>query len=104
MHVGNVTHIDDGAIDVLDREVVEGFARCRRAVQVDGAFVGADLLGSDPRDHVLQRKRVDDVVRGNAVLMQSLLIEIGLHLPYLAAEGKWQGSTRNGSQGGAGGL
>ena len=95
MHVGDVAHIDDGAVDGFHGKIVEGFDRFRRVVQVDGIFVGADLLGSDRRDQVLQRERVDDVVRGNAVLMQSLLIEIGLDLAHLAAERKRQGSPRN---------
>ena len=48
---------------------------------------------------VWERQRVDDVVRGNAVLMQCLLIEIGLNLAHLAAEGKRQRGARNGRQG-----
>jgi len=43
--------------------------------RLDGVlFVGADFLRSDRGNQILQRKRVDDVVGGNAVLMQSLLI------------------------------
>ncbi len=98
MHIGDVAHIDDSAIDRFYRQTVEGIDRRRRVVQVDRIFVGADLLRSDRRDQVLQRERVDDVVRGNAVLMQSLLIEIGLDLAHLAAEGKRQRGTRNGGQ------
>src|SRR5258708_3473475 len=98
MHLGHVTHIDDGAVDRLDREVVEGCDRFRRVIQVDGIFVTADFLRSHRCDQVLQRQRVDDIVGGNAVLMQRLLIEIGLDLAHLAAEGKRQGGAWNRSQ------
>jgi hypothetical protein len=99
MHVGHVTHIDDGAVDGLDRKIVEGFDRFRRVVQVDGILVCADFLRSDRRDQVLQRERIDDVVGGNAILMQRLLVEVGLDLAHLAAEGKRQRGAWNRSQG-----
>ena len=39
MHIGDVAHVDDGAVDGLDRQIVEGVDRRRRVVQVDGVFV-----------------------------------------------------------------
>ena len=40
-------------------------------------------------------KRVDDVVRGNAVVMQRLLVEVGLDLAHLAAERQRHCGTGN---------
>ena len=77
MHVGDVVHIDDSAIDGLDREIVERFHCGRRVVQVDRVFVGADLLRPDRGDQVLERQSVDDIVRRNSVRMQGLLVEMG---------------------------
>ena len=56
-----------------------------RVVQIDRVFKLADLLGPDRGDEVLDRQGVDDVVRGDAVGVQRLLVEIGLNLPDFAA-------------------
>ena len=88
MHVGDVAHVDDRAIDGLDRQIVEGGDRGRRIVQIHRVFELADLLGADRGDQVLDRQGVDDVVRGDAVGVQRLLVEVGLDLPDLAAIGQ----------------
>src|SRR5882757_10901000 len=50
-------------------------------------FERANFLGSHRGDQVLDRYGIDDVVRGNAVVMQRLLVEVGLDLPDLAPIG-----------------
>ena len=64
--VGDVAHEDDRAVDHLDRQIVEVRHRFGRIVQIDGEFVGADLLRPDRIDLVLHRERVDDVGSGEA--------------------------------------
>ena len=88
MHIGHVAHVDDRSVDGLDRQVVESGDRAGRVVQIHRVFERADLLGSDRGDQVLERQGVDDVVRGDAVGVQRLLVEVGLDLPNLAAIGQ----------------
>ena len=61
--IGDVAHVNDRAVDGLDRQIVEG-ARWRlgESVQIDRVFELADLLRPDRRDQILDRQRVDDVV------------------------------------------
>ena len=80
MHVGDVPHIDDGAVDGLYRQIVEGGDVGGRCVQIDRVLESADLLGAHRGDEVLDRQRVDDVVRRNPVSVERLLIEVGLNL------------------------
>src|ERR1700730_9381948 len=61
-------------------------AGCRFGkLQVHGVFELADFLCSNRCDQVLDRQRVDDIVCGEAVGVQRLLVEIGLTLSDLAA-------------------
>ena len=59
----------------------------REIVEVDGEFVGADLLGADRRDEVLPRQRIADVGGREIVGVQRVLVEVDLHLPHRAAIG-----------------
>ena len=94
--VGDVAHEDDGAVDHLDRHVVEVDDRLRRIVEVDGEFVGADLLRADRRDLVLPGERIADIVRGKTVGVQRLLIQIDLNLARRAAIGERKLRPRDG--------
>jgi hypothetical protein len=80
MHVGDVPHVDDGAVNGLDRQIVEGGDVGRRCVQIDRVLEGADLLGAHRGNEILDRQGVDDVVRRNPVGVQRLLVEVGLNL------------------------
>ena len=55
--VGDVAHEHDGAVDHLDRQIVEVRDRLRRIIEIDGEFVGADFLRADRIDLVLQGER-----------------------------------------------
>src|ERR1700741_1067924 len=85
MYVGDAAHVDDGAVNALDRQIIESSDVDRRGVQIDRVFECADLLGPYRGDEVLDRQGVDDVVCGNAVGVQRLLVEVGLDLPDFAA-------------------
>ena len=85
--VGDVAHEHDRAVDHLDRQIVEVRDRLGRIVEVDGEFVGADLLGADRSDLVLQGERIADIGRRKIVGAQRVLVEIDLHLARGAAIG-----------------
>ena len=99
--VGNVAHEDDGAVDHLDRHVVEVGDRLGRIVEVEGEFVGADLLRPDRRDLVLPGERIADIIRGKTVGVQRLLIQIDLNLARRAAIGERKLRPRDGGELGA---
>src|ERR1700733_10490803 len=61
MDVGNVAHEHDRAVDDFHRQIVEIRHRLRRIIEIDGEFVGADFLGADRIDLVLQGERLADV-------------------------------------------
>ena len=59
--IGDVAHEHDGAVDHLDRQIVEIRYRFGRIIEIDGEFVGTDFLRADRIDLVLQGERVADV-------------------------------------------
>jgi hypothetical protein len=85
MHIGHVAHVYDRAIDGLDRQIIESPNRAGRIVQVHRVFELAYLLRPNRGDEVLDRQGVDNVIGGDAVGVQGLLIEVGLALADLAA-------------------
>jgi hypothetical protein len=99
--VGNVAREDDGAVDHLDRHVVEVGDRLGRIVEVEGEFVGADLLRPDRRDLVLPGECIADIIRGKTIGVQRLLIQIDLNLARRAAIGERNLRPRDGGEPGA---
>ena len=95
--VGDVAHEDDRAVDHFDRKIVEVGEAFRQIVEVDGEFVGADFLGADRIDQVLQGERIADVDGRKTMGAQSVLVEIDLHLA--RAPPKGYGSWRAGDRG-----
>ena len=87
MDVGDVAHEHDRAVDHLDRQIVEVRDRLGQVIEVDGEFVGADFLGADRIDLVLQGERIADIDGGKIVGAQRALVEIDLHLARGAAIG-----------------
>ena len=85
MDVGDITHVDDSTVDAFDRQIIGSGDVDRRGVQIDRVFECTDLLGPYRGDEVLDRQGVDDVVCGNAVGVQRLLVEVGLDLADFAA-------------------
>jgi hypothetical protein len=96
--IGDVAHIDHGAVDDLDRKIVELLDSFRGIIEIDDIFKLPDFLGADRRDLVLRGKRNADVLRGKTIGMQGALIEIDLYLPYHAAIRRWQGRPRQGGK------
>ena len=88
MHVSYVTEEDDGAVDLLHRQVVDLLEHDRACVKRDVPVEFTDFLVAGRQDEVLYRDGVDDVVGRHVVGLHSLLIEIDLHLQNLAAIGR----------------
>ena len=57
MHVGDVAHVDDRAVDLLHRQVVDPFEQDRAGVERDVPVELADLLVAGRQDQVLRRDR-----------------------------------------------
>jgi len=47
VHIGNIAHIDHGAVDDLDGQIVEFLDPFRRIVEIDCIFELPDFLGAD---------------------------------------------------------
>ena len=88
MHVGDVAHVDDGAVDLLDRQIVDLLEHRRTGIERDVPVEFADLLVAGRQDQVLHRDGVDDVVGRDVVGLHGLLVEIDLHLQDFAAVGR----------------
>lgn len=85
MGVGDIVKEDRCAVDDANGQVVELGEPGRRTVERDRVFKVANLLRSDRRHDVLLADRVDDVLCGEPVSFQLLLINIDLYLENLAA-------------------
>ena len=88
MHVGDVAHVDDRAVDLLHRQIVDLLEQDRAGIERDVPVELADLLVAGRQDQVLHRDGVDDVVGRDVVRLHRLLVEIDLHLQDLAAIGR----------------
>ena len=87
MHVGDVANIDDGAVDLLDRQVVDLFQRHRAGVQSDVPVELAQLLVAGRQNQILHGDRVHHVIGRYVVGLHGFLIQIDLDLQNLAAIG-----------------
>ena len=83
--MAHVAHVDDGAVDVLHGQVVEGGHRVRTAVEAHPIFLWPKLHGARGQRQVLEVHRVADVGRGDTLGQQRLRIEVHHDLPRLAA-------------------
>ena len=84
-HLGDVFHVDRGAIDGLHRHIVQPLNGERAAVQLHDVFAVADLGGSGGQDQVLLIHRVGDVGGGEMVGVQRGGVDIDHDGPRFAA-------------------
>jgi hypothetical protein len=61
--IGDVAHIDHGAVDDLDRKIIEFLDSFRRIIEIDDIFELPDFLGADRRDLVLRGESNADIFR-----------------------------------------
>ncbi len=100
-HVGNVVHVDDGAVHALDGNIVQRLDGSGGAIGGELVLERAHLDGSRGQDQILRAYGVDHVAGGESPGLQGLEVEIDLHLPLLAAVGIGTRSALDGRQLGA---
>ncbi len=100
-HVADITDEDGGAVDGLDRNVVEILDRADGVVQLDRVLLAAELDVADRDDEVLCGDGVGHVLRREAFRLQRLRIEVDLHLSDFAAVGIRNGGAGHGAERGA---
>jgi hypothetical protein len=98
MHIGNVAHEDDRAVDLLDRQIVDVFQYGGAGVERDVPVEFAQLLVAGRQNEVLRRDGVDDIVGRDVVGLHGVLIEIDLYLQNLAAIGRGHRRAGNGGE------
>ena len=85
-HLGDVAHVDHGAVDGLDRQVAEIGEPRGRVVELERVLERSDLLRADRGDQVLRGERVGDILSRQPARLQGDRIEIDLDLAQLAAK------------------
>jgi len=98
MHEGDVAHVDDGVVDLLDGQIVDLLEFDRAGVERDVPIELAFLFVAGRKDQVLDRNGVDHVVGGDVVRLHRLLIEVDLHLQDFATIGRGNGGAGDGGK------
>ena len=88
MHIGDVVQVDDRAVDLLHRQVVDPVEQHGAGVERDVPVELADLGVAGRQDQVLRRDGVDHVFGRDVVRLHGLLVEIDLRLKNFAAIGR----------------
>ncbi len=96
--MGHVAHVDGGAVDGLDRQVVEFVEGFGAVVELHVVFELADLGGAGGDDQVLVGDGGLDILGRQAFGLQRRGIEVDLDLAHLAAVGRGGGGAGNGGQ------
>ena len=97
-HVGHVVHVNRGAIDGLDREIIQFGNALWTCIQLNLVFQRTDLGSTGRQYKVLCAESIHDVHGGQALRLQRARIDINLNLSLLATIGIRNGSARNGDQ------
>ena len=98
-HVGDVAHVDGGAVHDFHRKIVELFGRAGRVVQANGVLVAADLGVPRGRDLGLGGDGGGDVLRRKALRLQGQRIEVELDLTLASPRGQGNRHSRHRDQG-----
>jgi hypothetical protein len=98
MSVCHVANVDNRAVDLLHREIVEPVHESRAGIQRHVPLELADLLRAGGKYEILRRDGIDHVVCRHMVRLHGLLIEIDLRLEDLSAIWRRQGGALHGGQ------
>ena len=85
MHIGDVANVDDRAVDLLHRQIVDSVEDNRAGIERNVPVELADLGVAGGQHQVLRRDGIDDVVGRYVVCLHGPLVEIDLGLQNLAA-------------------
>ena len=77
--VSDIAHVDNRAVDLLDRHIVDGLDGSRAGIQPDVPVEAADLRGAGRDDQVLLRQRVRYIFGENSIRLHRLQIKVRLH-------------------------
>ena len=84
MRIGDVADMNDCAVNLLHRKIVNVIQQVGTCIEVNVPFEFADLLRAGWKHQVLRRDRVDNIVCRYIVGLHRLLIEVDLRLENLA--------------------
>ena len=93
MRIGDVADMNDSAVNLLHRKVVDVIQQGGTCIEIDVPLELADFLGPSRKNQVLRGDRVDDIVGRHIVGLHRPLIEVDLRLENFAAIGRRQGSA-----------
>ncbi len=96
--VGDVAHVNRGAIYGLYRQIVQFLNGLRSAVHFHVVFEGAELSRSRWQNQILRIHGVDDVDRRQPLGLEQLRIQIHCDLALLTSIRKRQGRALHGGQ------
>jgi len=86
-HLRHVAHQDRHAVQHLERDGVQRVHRCRGAIRLDHVLQVAELRQAGRDRDVLRHHGVGDILRGQAVALQRLQVQVHHDLPALADDG-----------------
>ena len=89
MDVCDVVEVNDGAVGLLHRQVIETVEKDRARVQRDVPVELSNFRVAGRQNEILRGNRVDNVVGRNVVRLHGLLVEIHLGLKNLPAVRRW---------------
>ena len=87
-HMGDIAHIDGGAVDDLDRQLIHLFDGVGRVVELHRILVTADLGEAGRHDLVLAGQRRLDIGGRKAMRLHRLGIQVKGDFASLAAIGQ----------------
>src|SRR5262249_16514810 len=94
-HVGDVSQINGGVTDLLDRQIVQFLHCSRRSVDADVILELADLSGAGRQYQVLQVHRADQVSGRKSFRLEQGGIQVDHPLRLLSTVRIWNGCARN---------
>src|SRR6202521_3859295 len=98
MRIGDVADMNDCAVNLLQREVVDVIQQGGTCIEIDVPLELADFLGPSRKNQVLRGDRVDDIVGRHIVRLHRPLIEVDLRLENFATIRRRQGSAVDGCE------
>ncbi len=101
VRLGHVPDIDDGAVDLPDRQVVQCVDRRWAAVEQHVVLRAPDLDRAGREDEILRADRIDDVDRRQPVCLEGLRVQVDHDLTRLPAVGKGHLGALDGGELGA---
>src|SRR6202043_4279518 len=98
MRIGDVANMNDCAVDLLQRKVVNVIQQGGTCIEIDVPFELTDFLGPSRKNQILRGDRVDDIVGRYIVRLHRPMIEGDLRLENFATIWRRQGRAIDGCE------